>query len=277
MRYLCLVLVLVGAPLSAVAQQDSRRRPEQVGPGSIGLPLPPTGLPPLPTRRVGNATWERAQPPSWERPQTPSWERPQPPAWERQAPPPWEHDRVARPAPTPPRRNLRPRSQVVYVVMPNGNPMAMPWFPSTMPQVVTTASSPVVVAPRPLTGRLRLEVEPAALLQVFVDGVYVGTHADIGDGIELRPGARRIEIRAPGYQALTFDAQIDEERAITYRGALERLAGTSRPEAPLPAPVAPIGSKTMYVIPGCYMGNVSPVEMKLPTGCDISRMTTYTP
>ena len=33
----------------------------------------------------------------------------------------------------------------------------------------------------------------------------------------------------------------------------------------------------MYVIPGCYLGNVSPKNVTLPPGCDISKLTTITP
>jgi hypothetical protein len=33
----------------------------------------------------------------------------------------------------------------------------------------------------------------------------------------------------------------------------------------------------IYVIPGCYMGNVSPKDIKLRSGCDISKLTTITP
>ena len=33
----------------------------------------------------------------------------------------------------------------------------------------------------------------------------------------------------------------------------------------------------MYLIPGCYMGNVPPQEVKLPAGCDASRVTTIKP
>lgn len=269
MRYVCVVVALLLTPLTAFAQRHESRTPpqSQAGPAAIGLPLPAIGLPPLITRGIGSPQWQRMPPPSWERPQAP-W-------WERQGPPPWERDHVVRPAPAQPHGNPRLRTQVVYVVTPYGNPMGTAWFPSAPPPV-TAVTAPVVVTPRPLTGRLRLDVEPADLLQVFVDGIYVGTRADLGDAIDLPAGARRIEIRAPGYQTLVFDARIDAGREITYRGALEPVAGV-RPATPPPPPVVPTGSKTMYVIPGCYMGNVSPMEMKLPAGCDISRMTTYTP
>ena len=46
---------------------------------------------------------------------------------------------------------------------------------------------------------------------------------------------------------------------------------------PLPAPYAPTGDRTLYVIPGCYVGNVSPINLKLPSNCDITKLTTYVP
>ena len=140
------------------------------------------------------------------------------------------------------------------------------------------------VVPVPATGRLLLEVEPADVLQVFVDGEYVGTPVDLGSALDLRPGSRRIEFRAPGYRTLTIDAQIVSRRTIVYRASLERI-GPARvvppPAAPVappaPAPFTPSGNRTMYLIPGCYMGNVPPQDLKLPAGCDLSKLTTITP
>jgi hypothetical protein len=125
------------------------------------------------------------------------------------------------------------------------------------------------------TGFLRLEVEPAASLQIYVDGVFVGTPADLRGELELRAGAHRIEIRAPGYESLTFDVRIEAERGITYRG---NLRATGAPPPPPAAPiVVPTGSRTLYVIPGCYLGNVLPDKERLPAGCDIGRMKTHAP
>jgi hypothetical protein len=42
-------------------------------------------------------------------------------------------------------------------------------------------------------------------------------------------------------------------------------------------PFTPSGNRIMYVIPGCYMGNVPPQDLKLPAGCDLSKVTTVTP
>jgi len=127
-------------------------------------------------------------------------------------------------------------------------------------------------------GALRLEVEPRELLQVFVDGAFVGTPADLDDQIELTTGTHRIELRARGHRSVVFSAEIVDGRAITYRGTLEP-AEAPRPVAPAPtvplAPKAPAG--VMYLIPGCYLGNVSPATVTLPAGCDIKKLTVITP
>ena len=62
-------------------------------------------------------------------------------------------------------------------------------------------------------GALRLEVEPKESLQIFVDGVFLGTPADLGDELELTPGTRRVELRARGYRSLAFSAEIVDGRA----------------------------------------------------------------
>ena len=69
--------------------------------------------------------------------------------------------------------------------------------------------------------------------------------------------------------------RIVEDRIRAYRESLvpEPPAKTE----PAPATPAPTGSKTLYMIPGCYMGNVSPKDMKLPAGCDLGKLVTVTP
>ena len=49
------------------------------------------------------------------------------------------------------------------------------------------------------------------------------------------------------------------------------------PEPVSPPFVAPTGSRTLYLIPGCYLGNVPPEADRLPAGCDITRLKTYAP
>jgi hypothetical protein len=269
MRYYCVVLVLLGLPLSAAAQKHQRSAPPPpAAMGSIGLPLPAIGLPPTVNYPK---PWEWTQPP-------PAWERPRVPAWERQGPPPWERPRVSQPIypakPTKPGKpdhdRRRRKADVVFVPYPaygynSGIPYAM--------APATTAPAPAPEPPPSDIGYLRLEVEPAALLQIYVDGVFVGTPADLNGDLELRSGAHRIELRAPGYDSVTFDARIEPERGITYRATL-RAIDARPPQAPI---VLPTGNRTLYVIPGCYLGNVLPDAARLPAGCDIGRMKTHTP
>ena len=149
-----------------------------------------------------------------------------------------------------------------------------------VPPPGTAVPGVITVVPEPLSGQLLLEVEPANILQVFVDGAYVGTPADLGGVLDLQPGSHRIEFRGPGYRSLTIDAQIVSQRTIVYRARLEPTAPTRvvpPPAQSMPPPAVPIEKRTMYLIPGCYMGNVPPQDLRLPAGCDVSRMTTIRP
>ena len=48
------------------------------------------------------------------------------------------------------------------------------------------------------------------------------------------------------------------------------------PRDPEP-PYVPAGDRTVYVIPGCYVGNVPPANLKLAAHCDLKKLTTFTP
>jgi hypothetical protein len=50
-----------------------------------------------------------------------------------------------------------------------------------------------------------------------------------------------------------------------------------REAEPAPPPYVPAGDRTLYVIPGCYVGNVPPKDVKLPANCDLTKVTTYVP
>jgi hypothetical protein len=63
---------------------------------------------------------------------------------------------------------------------------------------------------------------------------------------------------------------------------VEAPAREPREEPPLPPrepepPFVPSGDRTVYVIPGCYVGNVSPANLKLPLHCDVKKVTTFNP
>lgn len=60
---------------------------------------------------------------------------------------------------------------------------------------------------------------------VFVDGTYVGTAGTFGptsQPLGLIPGKHHIEIRASGYQTMTFDANVTPGQVIPYQGSLQR-------------------------------------------------------
>ena len=201
--------------------------------------------------------------------------------------PAWQLDQVARPVEHY-RNGNRHRGKNYLPTFVYGLPPYR-YFPTTYPGTneweVTPPGPTEHVVPGPRepeparAGALRLDVEPRESLQIFVDGVFIGTPADLGDEIELTPGIRRIELRAPGYRTLTFDAEIIVDTLITYRGSLEQASRA--PDAPAPqapkAPKAPGSSGPMYLIPGCYMGNVSPKGVSLPAGCDIKKLVTISP
>ena len=116
-------------------------------------------------------------------------------------------------------------------------------------------------------GLVRLELTPAvAGLEYVVDGLLIGSSSNLGTEFELNAGARQIEIRARGYKPLVFDARIEIGRVTPLRGTLEAI---EQPQAPRST-----GSRIMYVIPGCYIGNSKPEPAALPAGCDVRKMIT---
>jgi hypothetical protein len=133
-----------------------------------------------------------------------------------------------------------------------------------------SALAPVSSAePAPPFGTLRVEVLAAAAGQVYVDGYYVATADQAAAGLDLEPGPHRVEVRAAGYEPLTFDVRITPNQMITFRDAMKPM--TSAPAAPPPTPAVP---STFYVIPGCYIGNVPPAAANLPDGCDPAKVRT---
>ena len=117
------------------------------------------------------------------------------------------------------------------------------------------------------TGVLRLDITPATGLKYYVDGMFIGSSSELGTEFEVTAGARRIEVRAEGYKPITFDARFVPGGMVIRRGALEPLQDS----ATLPRAS---GNRTMFVIPGCFMGNARPDPGSLPKGCDIGRLIT---
>ena len=74
-------------------------------------------------------------------------------------------------------------------------------------------------------GALRLKVKPNGA-SVYVDGYFAGQVDDF-DGIfqrlRIEPGPHHIEVRADGYEPLTFDVRILPDRTVTYSGELKKF------------------------------------------------------
>src|SRR5262249_36071895 len=127
---------------------------------------------------------------------------------------------------------------------------------------------PAPAAVAPALGWLRLDVAPDSA-EVFIDGGFVGTAAALNARrlLPLGAGRHRIEARAEADTPLAFDILIVANETTTYRRALER----ELPGAPAAGAVQ-AAATVMYVIPGCYAGNVPPRASRLPAGCDIARV-----
>jgi hypothetical protein len=207
-------------------------------PSSIGLPLPPIGLP-LPVIGIQPAGDPIVTP----------------------------FDR---------RPGERPRRRPAEIVF-FGAPYAFgfePWELSPEPGMIAPVpyDDPLPPPPPVVMGKLLLiELTPSDA-QLFVDGEYVGTWSDLHGELELTPGPHRLDIRARGYEAQALDVRITGGRTISYRGGLVPLA-------PPPVDVArsEVPSGPFYLIPGCYLGNVHPSQVKLPAGCDLSRLVIHRP
>jgi hypothetical protein len=151
-----------------------------------------------------------------------------------------------------------------------------PWYFTPPAAAVTRTEAPAGRSAEkggpealPATGTLWLDVQPAAAMQVFVDGFYVGSTDLTGNGIELEAGPHRVQLKAIGFEPIDFDVRITRQQTITYRDTLKASTRASEPKLPSAAP-----RTKMYVIPGCYAGNLPPDDVALPEGCDAAKATT---
>jgi PEGA domain-containing protein len=72
-------------------------------------------------------------------------------------------------------------------------------------------------------GGLSFQITPATA-QVYVDGVYVGTVGQFSattQPLTLTPQRHHIELRADGYQAMTFDVDVAPGQVIPYQGTMQ--------------------------------------------------------
>ena len=74
------------------------------------------------------------------------------------------------------------------------------------------------------TGGVSFEITPGTA-EVFIDGSYVGTAGEFTPTTQplgLTPGRHQVEIRAPGYRTMQFDADVVAGQVIPFQGAMER-------------------------------------------------------
>lgn len=82
-------------------------------------------------------------------------------------------------------------------------------------------------------GSVRLEI-PQKEAFVYADGYFIGIVDEFDSALTplvLPIGPHRIDIRAPGFETLTFDVHIRAGRTITWRGTLKPTAPAT-PEGP---------------------------------------------
>ena len=207
----------------------------------IGLPLPPIGLPPAPL-----------------------WPPPVDPGPKHAITSPREQSRPLGRARSD-RKSHPPAPLVVFV------PGPVTWGAAWDDR--SEGKDDVTRAPahedRKRTGWLRVQTEPANA-QLFVDGVYVGTSRDAGE-IELKAGIYELELRARGYEPAWLQVAIPAGRGVTYRGELQIVPAKADMAA---TPAGEPSRRTIYVLKGCYVGDVPPPP-SLPAHCDLRQMVTY--
>jgi hypothetical protein len=156
----------------------------------------------------------------------------------------------------------------------------------------TTYVTPTYETPTPPveplveTGFLKLEVEPRQMVQ-FSSTAFTSARSPTSATRSSCVSARAASSCAlPAIARSSFDT---ENRSGSHDHLSRRARADPRPLLrplhPLHAlhplhpmhPRPPAGSRVIYVIPGCYMGNVSPMDIALRPGCDISKLTTISP
>jgi hypothetical protein len=73
------------------------------------------------------------------------------------------------------------------------------------------------------SGGVSFQITPDTA-EVYVDGSFVGTAGSFGprnEPLGLSTGRHHIEVRAPGYRTMSFDADIQSGQVIPYQGQLQ--------------------------------------------------------
>ena len=146
-----------------------------------------------------------------------------------------------------------------------------PYYFPYAPAVDYGYVQPAPPRPRVETGGLVLQSVPDAA-QVYVDGFYVGSGEAFGSrgrALDLPAGPHRVELRAPGYESLTFSVNVNPYEIVRFAGEMQPL--TVPPPQRVSSPA--VAARATYVIPNCYAGDRPPVR-SLPPGCDRRKLQT---
>jgi hypothetical protein len=119
---------------------------------------------------------------------------------------------------------FRPRVSLGFGIW-AGYPVAYPYYypdpyPYAYPYPTTGA---VNVTPSP-TGGLSFDISPSEGA-VYIDGEYVGVVADFSARMPplwLPAGRHYVEVHAPGFEPLTFDADVIAGQVIPFQGTMRR-------------------------------------------------------
>jgi len=247
------LLVALSGSVAAQSHMDGDRHTDEAWRPSIGLPLPPIGLPlpsiglPLPAIGLPPERIERS-------------ERP---------------ERRERPERS--ERRHSPGAAIVFVPSSFGWPYS--YLPGVQEPIASSVTPTYPVHPRRATGTLRIALQGGIDPEIYLDGYYVGLLSDATGGeLTVDAGAHALEIREDGYEPLHGEVQVPQDAFVTCRAELKWIAPPSVPAMEEPrSPSPPPAPTTIYVIPGCYVGNVPPREALLPAGCDPVKAVEFLP
>lgn len=245
-RAVCVAALLIPLALtpSASAQDATASSTPTVPPPTTGVMLP---VPPLPT--IGLPLPHIGLPDTANR-KTPT-----------------DSDGAAEPSspqPRGPRRRVAVPPVVVYA------PVIVGADTTTKPGLST--SKPAAAATRTgRTGTLAFDTkDDDTPFLVFVDGAYLGASDDLGTSLTLPAGSHEIEVQADGRPSTRVSVRIASGKTTTH----EISFGAREDGAPAPvAQASAVDSGRVYIIPGCYAGNVPPVAATLRAGCDAAKVT----
>ena len=119
-----------------------------------------------------------------------------------------------------------PYPATTYPTYDNGDPPSGSTYPSQYPAGTTGSVNvqPQSAPNQQNSGGISFEITPASA-ELWVDGVRVGTvgqFSPTSQPLGLTTGRHRIDIKAPGYQTISIDADIVAGQVIPYQGSMQR-------------------------------------------------------